>query len=94
MNLKIEHYQLLSKNRRGKSLIDTKDNIKKSNICVIGIPEEERKDEAAKVFREIPQILIGVWFTLVYPYVTNLGSSLYVKFTSEEEKCKRLNSSK
>ena len=39
--------------RTEDSLRDLSDNIKHSNICMIGVPEEEKKKEYEKIFEEI-----------------------------------------
>ena len=39
--------------RTEDSLRDLRDNIKHSNICMIGVPEEEKKKEYEKIFEEI-----------------------------------------
>ena len=39
--------------RTGNSLRDLWDNIKHTNIQIIGIPEEEKKKEYEKIFEEI-----------------------------------------
>ena len=39
--------------RTEDSLRDLWDNIKHSNICMIGVPEEEKKKEYEKIFEEI-----------------------------------------